>query len=385
MPAGNERAVVGLLSHRGGNIGHDFMALGVEELMRRTFGEQCEIRHLEHHQPFEVYGRRHPLRILNRYPHGRANAAKRFVLSKAVAPNLVKTSSRALEELRLAVVCGGPALHAGAAGSVDMGLMYLHMPHALAHRGVPVANISVGSCYPLKRVPAEITDAGDNAFFRSMFDAVRETTVRDVLAQELVSTLGSSAELIPCPSLVAGYAFDRMASPTERRVVVINAQSRGANEDWGQNVDQEAWRSTLAQLVDRLKARHEVLFVAHDSREVAFLRTVDAAIPCELPTTLSEYAAILARAKGGLTTRIHAALPLASVGCSPVVVGTDTRLGTPAAVGLATHFVKDADAEMLEAEIEDRLARASEERDRLTALREATAGRYEELFQGLAS
>lgn len=376
---------IALLSHRGGNIGHDFMAVGVEKIVRTAFGADCAVRHLEQHRPFEVYGDRHPLRLLNRYPQGYGTTVKRAVTWPPLARLLCATTDRDLAQIGLGLECGGPALHPGASRSPDMELMYVRMPQALAARGVPVANLSVGSAYPLERVPERVDDSRDAAYFRRMLGAVTRTTVRDAHAQALCATLGATLELVPCPSLGCGPVFERLAPPGEsRRTVLLNVQARGANDDWGQGVDEEAWRLTLVELVRRLRARHELLFLAHDSREVDFALTIDATIPCVLPRTVVEYAAVLARAKGGLTSRIHAALPLASVGCSPIVVGTDTRLGTASAIGLNTFYVKEATADLLEAALEERLAQAREERERLRTVRESTEARYVALFRELA-
>ena len=36
---------IALLSHRGGNIGHDFMAIGMEAIVSKVFGPDTEISH----------------------------------------------------------------------------------------------------------------------------------------------------------------------------------------------------------------------------------------------------------------------------------------------------------------------------------------------------
>jgi hypothetical protein len=381
-PEGSSPVRVALVSHRGGNIGHDIMAWGVEECVREAFRDTpLEIEHLEHHQPFAVHPRSSPLRLLNRFPHGQALRLKRAATSPAISSLLWRHLDRRLTRFDVAIVCGGPAIHPGAGTSPDMRAMYQHMLGALSSLGIPVLNLSVGSCYPCEKRPLGIPSAADAAFYQRTLELCSVTTVRDQLAKELTERQGAEAMLIACPAIVSGRLFERIAPESPDHHVVLNLQPDGANEDWGQGVDPDEWRRTAREVVELLKQRHRLLFVCHGASEAAFCRELDPTIDLVVPQTQAEYARIASGADGGLTTRIHAAIALAGVGTAPVVVGTDSRLETVQQMGLETVYVKDARADELAEAVEHQIADRQQEHKRLVDLRERTAVSYAGLIR----
>ena len=391
---------VAVLSHRGGNVGHDLMALGAEEIIRNAFGTRdYELTHLEQHRPFVVYPKMSPVRwadsveilsarmrrrflsntIGERWPARPVGHVRTTLSSPRAAPILWRLNRRRFD---LGFSCGGPLIVSGAAEQPNLRLILHHMPGALTSTETPVLSAAIGAAYPLERVPEHL-DGRDSWFLDQAFKCATVTTVRDALALRLSRSLGHDPPLVPCTALAAGVAFERVA-PHDPQYVLVNYQLHGANEDWGQDVDIVAWRRTVRDLIDRLSGRHSVAMLAHDGRERELARELAPELRLFAPTTAADYARVALVTKGAVVNRIHAALPLASVGAPSVAVGTDSRLGAVEAVGLPTMFVKNATADSLEHEIEALLSRGAEERERLVTLRTETIDRYATIVHDLA-
>ena len=369
---------VALLSHRGGNIGHDFMAAGWEAILKLAFGPQVEIEHFEQHRPFCVYPPGHPLHYVDRLPYGRAIWLKSLLGTK-LACRWFWPQTRAIRA-DVAVACGGPNIVHGAGRSVEMRLMFHHQIGAFRAAGVPVVDAAVGACFPLEKVPQQVDDRIDAAYVRRLFELTVASTVRDSLAQRLWRALGRDAPLIPCAAMASGVELERLGGPQTVEYVLINYQRFGANEDWGQGVDADEWRKRLQALVERIGRRHRVVFICHSDSETALAAQHFPEHERHQPRDLREYAAIAMKAKAILASRVHATIPLAGAGIPGVQVGTDTRIGAIELIGLPTRYVKRADAESMEATLEDLIVRRAEEKERLLGLRASTVQRYKEVI-----
>lgn len=130
------------------------------------------------------------------------------------------------------------------------------------------------------------------------------------------------------------------------------------------------------------KCRFE--FLCHNRTEYLLAETVDATLPRHLPATPEEYAAIIGRARAGLVSRIHAAIPLAGIGVPSLAIGTDTRLGTLDIMGLRTIYVKQATTDRLEYELSGMLSQLDAERSRLFEVRENAIRTYADLMRNHA-
>lgn len=381
---------IALMSHRGGNIGHDFMAIGMEEVTRRAFGKDVVIEHFEQHKPFEVYPAWHPLRLVDagsfaKNRHIRHRTWKiRDYLSDDKFCRMFWPQTKKLD-YALSVACGGPTIRAGLATSPTIRLMFHHMLGAFHYRGTPVIDGAVGSCYPIELPqPTRVEDPMDRAYYQTEFQYCAALTVRDKLAFTLWEEMGAKPRLIPCAALVAGYSFERMAEePDEKdKVILFNFQERGANEDWGQGVDTAWWRKTVQEAIVRLGKRHKVEMLCHNKKEAMLAEGFG--VPVNFPKNYEEYARAIRRAKTGCVSRVHAALPLASVGVPSFLIGTDSRLQTLQQIGQPTAYVKTVTAERIEEELERLLDIAKSEKERLADLRLKTADEYADLFRAVA-
>jgi hypothetical protein len=165
---------------------------------------------------------------------------------------------------------------------------------------------------------------------------------------------------------------------------LINYQRSGANEGWGQHIDTAKWAQTLREVINRLRQRHNVVFLCHDQNEARLAEELDSTVTRVAPRTMKEYAEILSQAAGGLCNRIHACISMASVGLPVVSVGADSRTKTLSEVGLPTFYVKDVTADLLEARVEEALKNRAQEKERLKTKHADTLKRYVALLQKAA-
>jgi hypothetical protein len=375
---------IALLSHRGGNIGHDFMAIGMEAALKDAFGPDVQIDHFEQHNHFEVYPEDHWLRLMHKVPHGRFGLVRRYLNSPAFR---ARNWPQALPlEYNLAVSCGGPNIVPGGHCAPELGLMLHHLNGAFHYRGVPLIDAGVGASFPFEKIPDRLEAPADRTFYSTALEYVARMTVRDIAAERVVRNLGFEPDLIPCGAIGSGRVFGQAASTIGQadKYVAINFQRVGANTDWGQNVDAAQWMRTMQAVITDVEKRHPVMIMAHNTYELKLAAQLAPHVKRVLPTTTAEYAQTIATVKAGIVSRIHAAIPLAGIGIPSVVVGTDTRMGTIDQFGLPTRYVKQASAEWLIDQLESLIARAEDERQRLISVRESTLRSYANLFHNYA-
>lgn len=370
------RARVALFGHWKGNIGHAVMAAGVAEIARAAFAE-VETAGFEQHEPFQIYRPDHFLRRLPGMHHYQPNAFLRGfkqVLNHSAVSSLFWRST-SMKDFDLAIACGGPVLHPGVARG-DVGLTYHHMLGAAQASGTPTLNLGIGSAFPIDG-PLSFVSHSDRRFVVRMLRYSTVATCRDELAQLLCKELGFEMELLPDTAFVAGSTFDDLAErPSSDGYVVFNLQERGANTEWGQTIDLDRWHEEMRESVRRISEQHRVVFVCHDEREVNFVRTLSESPEIHRPLDIKSYAHVLSGAVVGVTTRIHAAIPLSSVGVPCLGIGMDTRLGTLERLGVRTALARDVDADLVTDAVAALLDSRDAERDRLLALRQWTLDRY---------
>lgn len=375
---------IALLSHRFGNIGHSFMALGAEAVAREAFGRDVRITHFEQHHPFSIYPAWHWLRLIDRVRHGRLGWLRSYLGRAEVMQKLWQQTLPL--DFDLAVACGGPNLVAGAASTPEMRLLLHHFNGGFSHRGVPVLDAAVGSGFPLERIPEQLGPE-DAAFYREASELVNEVTVREPEAARLYASLGVQTEVIPCMAIGSGRYFEPMRSEVLRSTtagagkVIVNFQAKGSNTDWDQGVDPAAWKLLVQGVIADLRAAgEEIVLLCHSAYEQRLARQLAPELPVHFPQTELEYGRIIATAKVGFVSRIHAAVALAGIGVPSLVVGNDTRIGTTAAFGLPSLATKGIERAAAVAELRGLIARRESERERLRALREAVIARYAEKF-----
>ena len=369
---------VGLLSHRGGNIGHDMMATGFEVIVRDALGPEVQIEHIEQHHPLWYYPAWYPIRYLELIPHQRMRKLKEALMRE----NLHRPAWKHMRRLSwsVAIACGGPVINPQSAGSPEMKMVYHFLPGMIAEQGIPVLDCGVGTCYPLERVPERLEGQADIQFYEKLFSYTTLSLVRDRLAEKLWGQMGRPVHRVVCGAIAAGKHFQNILTdpiPGDRdKFIGVNYQLYGANEDWGQGVDTRLWRETIRGLVHKLQTRHRVAFICHSQAEHQLAREADANVPRFFPRSIKEYASMANQIKAAVVSRLHAAIPLAGMGIPSVVVGTDTRLWAADEIGLKTIYVKQATVEALETLLEGYLTDYGRTHEQLLSVRNQTIQRY---------
>jgi len=367
---------IGLVTTLQTNIGDDLIRDGVCALLRAALKTRdLDFVSVNKHHPVRVYPAWHPLRL--------AHAARLISTRKAgrLARGLKAFSSHNLfEKCDMVVQCGTPVLWPGCSRSEWADLLWYAILGRL-HQRIPVLNLAAGSCYPWERQPASIESPDDLAYATAMLSFSRLTTARDRLTVRLLAPLGRvQTPLLPCTAFLATDA--RAAPRSGDGPVLINYMAGGGHYDWDQRIDSAQWHKTVRSVVDHLAHRHHLVFLCHDTREYDLARDMAGAIPRVLPRNTAEYLALVAGAKACLCNRMHAAVALAASGTPSVAVCTDTRLLMVETLGLPCLYVKQAEAGLLEATIEDLIARRQQERERLTVLQDLTRQQYLEWIMG---
>lgn len=371
---------VAILSHRGGNIGHDFMALGIEEAVRIAFGADVPVTHFEQHEPLSFLPEAHWARKVFAINHRYINIPRRILALDGMREMLWRDRSQL--PYRLAVASGGPNLVPTSHRSPEMRMLLHHLNGAFAESGVPLVDAAVGSAFPLERKPYRFEDPKDAAFYRQALSYVSCIAVREPVAQAVCADLGFKADVIPCAAIGAGRYFEAAGGPRAADGhIVINFQARGANTDWGQGIDARAWRRTVRGVIDALASRHMIRLLAHSPYEVRLAAEIAPELPCDAPRDIAEYAKAIRSAKVAFVSRIHAALALSGIGVPSVVVGTDTRLLTAETIGLPIYPVAQATTALLVDAVENLIADRERQRERLLSLREETLKTYAECFR----
>lgn len=354
---------VGLISTLDTNIGDDFIREGIRRVVAQVFKGKCvEFLTINKHRPLSVYPSWHPRhlsRLAEVLPRGKALA------DRIVAKYTSKLHFTKFNTCDLIVQCGTPVLWRGCHRCEWAAPVWRETIGAL-HARIPVFNLAAGSCYPWEKAPALVEDARDAAFLREISGYCRVTTVRDVLAERLLKSLGIVARLIPCAALLAS---DRIAQPSGRGLVLINFMERAAHSDWNQGVSPVCWRETVSTLVERLRCRYRVEFLCHNTAELRLAGEVFPDIPRHQPNNPEDYFELASDAMAAVCNRLHASVALAGIGIPSVAVGTDTRLLMVQSIGLPAFYVKDVSANVLESILEGLIARQSQEAQRLLELR----------------
>jgi polysaccharide pyruvyl transferase WcaK-like protein len=371
---------VALLGHTKGNIGHALMVAGMKRIISHAF-PNVEFHVFEQHNPFCVFSdggiwskfRREIVQLEIAFP-------KRWYMQKVLDGKANELVSW-LRQYSGAILCGGPNIAPGVSSSINMKLMCHMMPAAFASADVPVLDLAVGSCYPLTAIPERMNSA-DEAFHVLEGKFLTGASVRDDIAQKLMATCGRTVSKIPCGAIASGLYFqDVMKEQPRGDSILINYQKKGANEDWGQGVSVAQYREVIRDLIKRLQRRHKVAILCQNEHEYKEAAELDKACERVFPKTVEEYASAVWKAKSGVVSRIHAAIPMAGIGVPTVAVGTDSRLGALKLMGLKTFFAKEAVAEELEASVENLLTHQQQERERLTEVQRATIAAYSQLLR----
>lgn len=362
---------IGLITTIDTNIGDDFIREGICRVLADVFKcQQIEFVSVNKHKPYTVYPLWHPARL--------GNIAGRLPIGKSLLKNATdsffsKMGFSQFDDCDLIVQCGAPVFWPNCHQN-EWAEPLWHDIVGRLHEKIPILNLAAGSCYPWERQPSEITDPDDASYLKAILGYCRLTTVRDTLSQTICELLGTEVPLIPCSaSLAAGTLVGSLKNDG---LVLINYMSGGGHYDWEQGIDPHTWQETMKALIARLQKRHKVAFLCHNETEYNLAHELEPVITRLFPKTPGEYFTVVSEAKAAVCNRMHASVGIAGMGIPSVAVGTDTRLLMVKALELPSFYVKDANLEQLEANVENLIVNGRREQERLLSLREDTWNRY---------
>lgn len=366
---------IGLITTINTNVGDDFIREGICLLLREILkGQELDFVPINKHQPFSVYPSWHPIK-LGRLARLMPRAG--HLLTRVIENFAAKLPFTHFDTCNLIVQCGAPVLWPNCHRCEWAEPLWQNVVGRLSDR-IPVLNLAAGSCYPWEEQPKSITNPRDEIYLRAILDYCCITTVRDSLAHKLCTSMGVETVPIPCSAFLA--AADQVSNKSDDDIVLINYMPGGGHYDWNQGVDHSLWQNTVKCLIDRLRTRHQVGFLCHNEAEYRIARNLDPTLPSLWPKDKRSYFTQVSRASVALCNRMHASVAMASLGIPSVAVGTDTRLLMVEAIGLPHFYVKEANLDRLEQEIEGLLSNRQRERERLVALRADTWNKYLEVI-----
>lgn len=356
---------IGLISTIDTNIGDDFIREGIVRALKIALGPRLRFVTINKHDPKTYY----PYISLTRYlPDGRTRA-REFLLRRGR-----KTRVSRFDRCDLIVQCGAPVLWHTCGTTTEWRDELWYSIVDKLHDSIPVLNLAAGSCYPWERQPTTVELPEDERFLRRIHGYCRATTVRDHLALQLLSSLGLDASFIPCSASLA--PDDPAPRGNDDGPILINYMTGGGHFDWDQHVDKGRWESTVREVIDRLGRRHRLAFLCHDRKEYDLAATLNPSLERLWPKDPQEYARLVSSAKTALCNRMHASVFMSGLGIPSVAVCTDTRLIMVREFGLPGLYVKEADADSLEDQVEQLVRIRNDERDRLLSLKKSTLNSY---------
>ena len=203
---------IGLITTLNTNIGDDLIREGICLILKDIFkNHKLEFIAINKHLPMSVYPKLHPIRWTQILPRGRIQAG-RFV-----GGLLYRFGHSYFDNCDLIVQCGGPVLWPGCHRAEWAEILW-HQVIGRLYGRIPVLNLAAGSCYPWERQPIAITDPDDAKYLRAILSYCQLTTVRDILAQQLLSSLGAQVPLIPCSAFLA--AKDRVVENQDNIIIL---------------------------------------------------------------------------------------------------------------------------------------------------------------------
>lgn len=366
-----------LLSHRFGNIGHNFMAVGIEKILEKSISKKVDFVHIEQHRPFDIYARFSAKRLLNKAIYRNIKYTNQILDDHEALSKYWPEAD--LKGVPLAIACGGPNLTKYNKEGRGLNLMLGHLNGAYHYHGTPLMDFGVGSSYPLQNAPHSL-DEPDALFYKKVSMYPAEITVRDELAKSLFGGIGIDTTLIPCAALCSGFKFeeDRQQNP---KYFLINFMEAGANTDWGQKINRGKWLKTMLEFRSVLKSKgQKVMMMCHNQKEKMIAEKYFTPDMCVFPKTEAEYSEAISHVSAGIACRLHCAIALAGVGKPSLVVGTDTRLGTADLIGLETVFVEDLTKDTLTNFYNLSNDTIEVEHDRLLSVRNETLKKYKDII-----
>lgn len=358
---------IGFVTTLGANIGDDFIREGLMHVFAEV-SPRFEAVLLNKHAPCSLYHRTHPVHWPAPLPRRIRWRCERFVDALTY-----RLGHSVFDECDAIVQSGAPVYFRGCATTEWSKMVWEHVVCRLAPE-MPAMNLAAGACYPWEQIPDEIPGVKDQAFVAKISKACRLTTVRDVLAQRLLSRLGYRFDHIPCSAFLAALRYP--VDVRDPKYIFVNYMHKGTHFDFGQGINPETWEQEMRRLIQLIRKFYPVAFICHNEDEFREAGRLEASVPRYFPKTVPDYLRVASMGIAGIFNRMHAAVAFAGLGIPSIGVGGDTRMLMVEGLGLETVFVKEARADVLIESLETLLHDRVSAHDRLLELQRQTLHSY---------
>jgi hypothetical protein len=367
---------VGLITTLSTNVGDDFIREGIIHSLKNAFpNEIFEFVLVNKHEPATLYPPWHPIGWGRIFPTHFIRSAATEILSRI----FYKFGGSLFEDCDLIIQCGAPVFFYKCWFTEWSNPIWRHVAGRLS-KTTTVLNLAAGSCYPWEQLPEQVSNVREQKFIRDILSYCKITTVRDRLAEQVVTPLAGNAQYkrIPCSAFLAPLAYLPPSNDLgdDDKYIMINYMSGAGHYDYGLNIDHRKWESTVSDLVRKLKQHHKVAFICHNEAEEELAAALNLDVKIFLPDSISEYFRVASMAKAGVFNRMHACVGFAGLGIPSVGIGIDSRMLMVQEVGLNTRYVKDATATELSDQVDKILEIRGSEKNRLRELQAATQEMY---------
>jgi len=239
---------------------------------------------------------------------------------------------------------------------------------------VKLLNLSAGSCQKYHSEGDEFCEKCNN-YIKEFYELSSITTLRDSLAEKILSNVGVKAPVIPCSSI---FAIDEHnLKDMGADYVVLNYMKGGAHYTFGQDIDVEKWEREFKNFYFELKDNERVIFACHNKKEVDLVLAFDS--EAEIFYEKDDYLAYMkfySKAKFGIMNRIHGAFLIASYAKPSLIIGNDSRVSMAKEIGLRSYFVNDVTYEILMKEYQYLKSGADNYKDRFKIIKEKAFKNY---------
>jgi len=207
-------------------------------------------------------------------------------------------------------------------------------------------NLAAGTCQKFNSDGNEFKQCEIcSSYIKEFYETAALTTVRDKLAQDVLSSLGINVPLIPCSSIFAIDQHRLKSSAGE--FVAVNYMEIGGHYSFGQNIDAEKWKTEFNEFYKEASQRERIVFICHNQKEIEDAKRIDPSANIFFSKNFLDYMKVYSKAKFGIMNRVHGAFMMASFGKPSLIIGADSRARMGAEIGLDSVFINDADAKLL--------------------------------------
>lgn len=240
-----------------------------------------------------------------------------------------------------------------------------------------ILNIAAGACQPYPDFPLTLlSDDKCVDFVKNVSMSCRWTSVRDHLASQLLTSLRINHDTLPCTAFLAAkrYNFSRT---NDNNLFGVNIMPLSGHFDLINNFDEENWLKKVQFILDDLRKRHNLIFIAHDKKEHYFMRKISKGDEKTFYSDkYQEYYDVYSKCSVVMANRVHAAVFSAGFGIPSLIIGNDTRMLIGDYIGIESRYVLDVDTNEITHLLEKLYDNRLSENERLIDLREKSFDKY---------